>query len=86
MADRTEARGHALDTAAADRHAGLASGWELAAEFYAMGRSGQDYARLYRKVHPRLTTALFFWAGMSGLAVAGTVWLLGGREDRDARR
>ncbi len=56
------------------------AGWELAAEFYTMARAGQDYARLYRKAHTRLPTAAMFWTGMSGLAIAGTLWLLGGRK------
>ena len=55
------------------------AGWELFAEFYTLGRAGPEYARLYRRSHPPLPLALFFWIGMGLLAVVGTVWMLGGR-------
>lgn len=55
------------------------AGWELAAEFYTLGRAGPEYARLYRKAHPLLPLALFFWLGMGLLAVVGSLWMLGGR-------
>ncbi len=60
-------------------------GWELAAEFYTMGRAGSEYARLYRRARPSLPRDLLFWAGLGGLAVSGTVWMLGGRR-RDRHR
>jgi len=61
------------------------AGWELAAEVYTVGRAGQEYARLYRKAHPRLPMGPLFWAGMSGLAAAGTLWLLGGGRGKGTR-
>jgi len=54
------------------------AGWELFAEFYTMARAGPEYARLYRKAHPPMPMALFFWVGMGLLAVVGTVWMWGG--------
>ena len=56
------------------------AGWELAAEFYTMGRAGSNYARLYRQAHPPLPTALIFWIGLGVLFVAGTLWLWGNGE------
>lgn len=58
------------------------AGWELFAEFYTMGRAGQDYARMYRKARPPLPMALLFWLGMGGLTAGGTLWMLGGRGKR----
>ena len=55
------------------------AGWELFAEFYTMGRAGPEYARLYRRAHPPLPLALFFWVGMGALAIIGSAWMLGGR-------
>jgi len=55
------------------------AGWELAAEGYTAVRGGSNYARLYRQARPRLPMAKLFWGGMSGLAVVGTLWMLGGR-------
>ena len=54
------------------------AGWELFAEFYTMARAGPEYTRLYRKAHPPLPTALFFWVGMWLLAVGGSMWVWGG--------
>ena len=53
------------------------AGWELAAEFYVMGRAGPRYAELYKKAHPPLPLALLFWLGMGILTVGGSLWMLG---------
>jgi len=58
----------------------LMAGWEASAELYTMARAGTDYARLYRQARPKLPMSSLFWAGMGGLAVGGTLWLLGGRK------
>lgn len=51
--------------------------WELMSEAYVILKTGRDYRRLYRThPNPRL---VFFWAGMTGLALAAS-WIAGGAE------
>ena len=62
------------------------AGWELFAEFYAMGRAGPEYAHLYRRANPPLPLAFIFWIGMGALAIGGTLWMWLGSGGRRARR